>query len=117
MSQQDYSSAYFHSSHVPSQGYQGQPAQQSYAYQSRLAQAQASQPQMAYAQPQMLTLVDPFVVQTLQSVVGSQVVVQTTKDSVRGIVQDVKPDHVVIHVNGTPFFVRIQEIIWIMPTG
>lgn len=58
---------------------------------------------------------DPFVVQTLQSVEGSGVVIQTTRGNVRGTVAEVRPDHVVIETDGTQFFVRIQQIVWIMP--
>ncbi|PYZ93839.1 hypothetical protein CR194_11915 [Salipaludibacillus keqinensis] len=59
---------------------------------------------------------DPFVVQTLQSIQGSKVVVQTTEGSIRGEVADVKPDHVVIQSEGSSFFIRIQQIVWVMPT-
>ncbi|MCE7791485.1 YuzF family protein [Salipaludibacillus sp. CUR1] len=61
-------------------------------------------------------LYDPFVVQTLQSVTGANVVIQTCQGSVRGKVTDVKPDHVVIQQDDSTFFIRIQQIIWIMPT-
>ncbi|GAE35757.1 YuzF family protein [Halalkalibacter akibai] len=66
--------------------------------------------------PQMISTVDPFVVQTLQSLMGKHTVIETTRGSVRGTVCDVKPDHVVIEAHHTSFFVRIQEIVWIMPS-
>ncbi|WP_416151580.1 YuzF family protein [Salipaludibacillus sp. HK11] len=65
---------------------------------------------------QYMTSYDPFVVQTLQSVQGSEVVVQTCQGNVRGKVADVKPDHVAIQVSDSTFFIRIQQIIWVMPT-
>ena len=65
--------------------------------------------------PQMIANVDPFVVQTLQSITGSNVVIETTRGNVRGSISDVKPDHVVIQAHHASFFVRIQEIVWIMP--
>lgn len=65
--------------------------------------------------PQMIANVDPFVVQTLQSITGSNVVIETTRGNVRGSISDVKPDHVVIQAHNAFFFVRIQEIVWIMP--
>ncbi|TWI59245.1 YuzF family protein [Halalkalibacter nanhaiisediminis] len=65
--------------------------------------------------PQMIANVDPFVVQTLQSITGSNVVIETTRGNVRGSISDVKPDHVVIQAHNASFFVRIQEIVWIMP--
>ncbi|ARK30809.1 YuzF family protein [Halalkalibacter krulwichiae] len=70
----------------------------------------------ATARPQMISSVDPFVFQTLQSVMGCHIVIQTTKGIVRGTVTDVKPDHVVISAHHHTFFVRIQEIVWIMPS-
>ncbi len=63
-----------------------------------------------------VSLCDPFVVHTLQSMIGNRVVVQTTKGSVRGKVADVKPDHAVIQTGEASFFIRIQEIVWIMPS-
>lgn len=72
--------------------------------------------QAEHNRPQMISAVDPFVVQTLQSVLGNHVVIETTRGSVRGTVCDVKPDHVVIEAHHTTFFVRIQEIVWIMPS-
>jgi FKBP-type peptidyl-prolyl cis-trans isomerase 2 len=69
-----------------------------------------------YQVPQMISSVDPYVVQTLQSVMGADVVIETTRGNVRGTVADVKPDHVVIDSSTSTFFVRIQQIVWIMPT-
>jgi FKBP-type peptidyl-prolyl cis-trans isomerase 2 len=69
-----------------------------------------------YQVPQMISSVDPYVVQTLQSVMGADVVIETTRGNVRGTVSDVKPDHVVIDSSSSTFFVRIQQIVWIMPT-
>ncbi|MEH7477130.1 DUF2642 domain-containing protein, partial [Bacillus altitudinis] len=34
--------------------------------------------------PQLVSLVDPYVYQTLQKVVGMRLIVQTVKDTVRG---------------------------------
>jgi hypothetical protein len=64
---------------------------------------------------QYQTMVDPFVVQTLQTVVGKVLIVQTTRDTIRGILKDVKPDHVMLMAGDSPFFIRIQQIVSIMP--
>lgn len=64
---------------------------------------------------QYRTMVDPFVVQRLQTVIGKELIVQTTKDTIRGILKDVKPDHVVLMAGDSPFFIRIQQIVSIMP--
>ncbi|WP_100372958.1 YuzF family protein [Bacillus sp. FJAT-45037] len=68
-----------------------------------------------YQVPQMTSPVDPYVVQTLQSITGNSVVIETTRGNVQGTITDVKPDHVVIESNDSSFFVRIQQIVWIMP--
>ena len=65
--------------------------------------------------PELVSLVDPYVYQTLSGIVGSTVVVQTIKDTVRGKLMKVLPDHVVVAVDGSSFFVRIQQIIWVLP--
>lgn len=64
---------------------------------------------------QYYTLVDPFVVQTLKSVIGKMLIVETTKDTIRGQLQDVQPDHIVLTAGDSTFFVRIQQIVTIMP--
>ncbi|WP_160036971.1 DUF2642 domain-containing protein [Paenibacillus sp. An7] len=59
--------------------------------------------------------VDAYVVETLKSVIGKQVLLETTRGGISGCIADVKPDHVVLDVRGRNFFVRICEIVWIMP--
>ncbi|MCM3005294.1 YuzF family protein [Priestia koreensis] len=68
-----------------------------------------------YQTPYMVSVIDAYVYQTLQSVIGKEVVIETTRGSVRGKVKDVKPDHVVVEAKATPFFIRIQQIVWVMP--
>lgn len=64
---------------------------------------------------QYVYTVDPFVVQTLTSIVGSHVVVETVRGSMRGVLVDVKPDHIVLKVHDSSFFIRIANIVWVMP--
>ena len=66
-------------------------------------------------QPQLVSSVDPYVYQTLMSIEGRMITVQTTNGSLQGMLQSVMPDHIVLEVNGTPFFVRIQQIVWVFP--
>ncbi|RXT06376.1 YuzF family protein [Ammoniphilus sp. CFH 90114] len=61
------------------------------------------------------TLVDPYVYQTLKTVVGKMVIVETVRGSIRGTLQKVVPDHIVLQAGDSTFFVRIQQIIWVMP--
>lgn len=59
--------------------------------------------------------VDAYVVETLKSVIGKQVVLETTRGGISGCIADVKPDHVVLDTSHRNFFIRISEIVWIMP--
>jgi len=63
----------------------------------------------------MITIVDPYVFQTLQSVLGKTLVIQTVRDSIRGVLKDVKPDHIVLQAGDSTFFIRTQQIVTIMP--
>lgn len=62
-------------------------------------------------------LMDPYVVQTLQTVVGKLLVVNTGDGTIRGYLTTVQPDHIVLKEpeGQSTFFVRIQKIVWIMP--
>jgi hypothetical protein len=72
--------------------------------------------QMYSQAPEMQSVVDPYLFQSLQNAVGRMVAVQTAAGSVRGLLCDVLPDHVVVQVSETPFFIRTQEIVWVMPS-
>ncbi|MFP6334727.1 DUF2642 domain-containing protein, partial [Bacillus subtilis] len=37
--------------------------------------------------------------------------VQTTHGSVRGVLREVMPDHIVIMMGGTPFYVRTAQVL------
>ncbi|MCD7036219.1 YuzF family protein [Metabacillus sp. GX 13764] len=65
--------------------------------------------------PKMVTLVEPYVYHTLQGAIGKTIIVQTVRDTLRGKLTDVKPDHAVIQIDGSTFFVRLQHIVYIMP--
>ncbi|MEE6185187.1 YuzF family protein [Bacillus pretiosus] len=62
----------------------------------------------------MVITPNPYVYQTLQSVIGKHVVIETVRGNVRGKLKDVKPDHLLIK-DTLPYIVRIQQIVWIMP--
>jgi hypothetical protein len=63
----------------------------------------------------LLSFYDPYVYQTLATIVGKTVTVQTIRGSVRGSLKTVLPDHIVVESNGTPFFIRTHQIIWVFP--
>jgi len=62
----------------------------------------------------MVSTPNPYVYQTLQSVIGKYVVIETVRGNVRGKLKDVKPDHLLIE-DTVAYIVRIQQIVWIMP--
>lgn len=83
-----------------------------YGYNSRTAATMPTNMQMPY----QVSCVDPFVVQTLMSIIGSNAVIKTGGESIYGRIIDVKPDHVVVQAHGeATFFIRIEEIAYIMP--
>ncbi|MBU9713780.1 YuzF family protein [Evansella tamaricis] len=82
--------------------------EQNYAYQNQERHGHGSE-------VEYVSLYDPFVVQSLQNIIGREIVVETSKGSVRGKLADVKPDHVVVQTKESTFFVRIQEVVWVMP--
>ncbi|MFG6117693.1 DUF2642 domain-containing protein [Thalassobacillus sp. B23F22_16] len=61
------------------------------------------------------TLIDPFVVNRLQSIVGATLIVETTKDTIRGDLIEVQPDHIALKAGDSTVFVRIQQIVTVMP--
>lgn len=65
------------------------------------------------SQIEMVSLVDSYLYQRLLSFRNMNVVINTTKNPLQGLLNSVSPDHVVIEVSNTPFYVRIQEIVWI----
>ena len=75
-------------------------------------------PMMGNIMPiQYTTLIDPYVVETLMKIIGKSVVIETVRGNLQGILADVKPDHVVVksYDKDTLFYVRIQQIVHVMP--
>lgn len=56
-----------------------------------------------------------LLVKTLKSVTGKYMVLETTRGRLEGNVVDCKPDYVILQCRDKNFFVRICEIVWIMP--
>ncbi|WP_236560908.1 DUF2642 domain-containing protein [Pontibacillus sp. HMF3514] len=65
--------------------------------------------------PQYTTVIDPFVVVRLQLLRGKNLIVETTKDTIRGELVEIQPDHAVLQIGDSLFFVRIQQIVSFMP--
>jgi hypothetical protein len=64
---------------------------------------------------QVWHLQDPYFYQALQNLAGKTVVVQTIRGSVRGVLDQVMPDFLVVDMAGNPFHIRTQQIIWVVP--
>jgi hypothetical protein len=65
--------------------------------------------------PMQVIVIEPFVYEALRSLIGKRAVLDTTRGSVSGIVVDARLDHVVIQEHDSTFYVRLREIVWIMP--
>ncbi|MCC5910103.1 MAG: YuzF family protein [Clostridiaceae bacterium] len=75
-------------------------------------------PMMYNRQPiSYTTLIDPFVVETLRTIIGRSVVIETVRGSLQGILADVKPDHIVVksYDSDTAFYLRLQQVVYVMP--
>jgi hypothetical protein len=66
-------------------------------------------------QPIQVVVIEPYVYAAVRSLIGKRAVLDTVRGSVSGIVVDAKPDHVVIQERDSTFFVRLCEVVWIMP--
>ncbi|MDL4840197.1 YuzF family protein [Aquibacillus rhizosphaerae] len=60
-------------------------------------------------------VVEPYVYKAASSLIGKFVVVETTRGSISGTLIDAKPDHILLQQRESSFFVRLCEIVWIMP--
>lgn len=45
--------------------------------------------------------------------VGQPIVVQTEKNIQQGKLISVLPDDIVVEVSRTPFFIRMEEVLWV----
>lgn len=75
-------------------------------------------PMMQTRQPiEYNTLTEPYFIEKLEMIIGKSVVVETVRGNLQGILTDVKPDHIVVksYDNDTVFYVRLQQIVEVMP--
>ncbi len=79
--------------------------------------AREPHPYRNYMEAQPSFRVEPFVYQRLKQIEGTRVVVDTVRGSVNGVLVDVKPDHIAVQEapGGSVFFVRLCEVVWVMP--
>ncbi|WP_067840945.1 YuzF family protein [Amphibacillus sediminis] len=65
--------------------------------------------------PSFVSSIDTYVYQSLQGIEQSTIVVQTTMGTVTGLLTTVMPDHIIVESGGSRFFIRIQQIVWVIP--
>ncbi|KOS60963.1 YuzF family protein [Lysinibacillus agricola] len=62
---------------------------------------------------QMGSISNPYLYETLNMMVGQPIVVQTEKNIQQGKLISVLPDDIVVEVSRTPFFIRMEEVLWV----
>lgn len=62
---------------------------------------------------QIGSMSNPYLYETVKMMVGQSVAVQTVKNVQQGILTSVFPDHIVVEVCNVPFFIRMEEIVWV----
>ncbi|ACA41378.1 conserved hypothetical protein [Lysinibacillus sphaericus C3-41] len=45
--------------------------------------------------------------------IGQAIVVQTEKNIQTGILLSILPDHIILEISRTPFFIQLEEIVWV----
>ncbi|ATP41240.1 hypothetical protein CSE16_14910 [Solibacillus sp. R5-41] len=57
-----------------------------------------------------------YLLDALQSYLGKMVAVQQTGNHVQqGILTSICPDYITLDVYGVPFFIRIEQVVWVNP--
>ncbi|TQR19690.1 YuzF family protein [Psychrobacillus vulpis] len=56
---------------------------------------------------------EPYLYQLLQTLSGKRVAVQTSRSTLQGNLKTVAPDYIVVEVSGSPFYIRMKEIVWV----
>lgn len=62
---------------------------------------------------QIGSMSNPYLYETVKMMVGQSVAVQTVKNVQQGMLTSVLPDHIVVEVCHVPFFIRMEEIVWV----
>lgn len=58
---------------------------------------------------------DIFFYECLLTIIGTNIKIQMRTSNLEGTLIGAKPDHIILDHDGKTFFIRIQEIVWIMP--
>ena len=86
-----------------------------YMYRNNMPQQMMGYNQMDHSEPMHVVVMEPHVFKAASSLVEKYVVIETTRGSISGVLIEAKPDHVVVKQRDSLFFIRLCEIIWIMP--
>ncbi|GED62645.1 DUF2642 domain-containing protein [Lysinibacillus sp. FSL M8-0216] len=62
---------------------------------------------------QIGSISNPYLYETLKLMVGQAIVVQTEKNIQQGILLSILPDHIILEISRTPFFIQLEEIVWV----
>ncbi|AJK86996.1 DUF2642 domain-containing protein [Lysinibacillus fusiformis] len=62
---------------------------------------------------QIGSISNPYLYETLKMMVGQAIVVQTEKNIQQGILLSILPDHIILEISRTPFFIQLEEIVWV----
>ena len=66
-------------------------------------------------QPEMITPVEPSWLKRLVTMIGMEVVIETTRKELYGKLLAVEHDHIVLQIKYGITFIRCQQIISVMP--
>ncbi|MCL1695005.1 MULTISPECIES: DUF2642 domain-containing protein [unclassified Lysinibacillus] len=62
---------------------------------------------------QVGSISNPYLYETLNMMIGQEIVVQTEKNIQQGKLISVLPDDIVVEVSRTPLFICMKEIAWV----
>lgn len=66
--------------------------------------------------PQIVSLADPYVYQTIHKLIGSRLIIQTVRRIFRGRLIDATPDHIAIEENCDHVsYIRNRHMVSVMP--
>ncbi|WP_199883946.1 DUF2642 domain-containing protein [Anaerosinus massiliensis] len=67
------------------------------------------------SQPKMFMLVEPYWLKKLNSMIGMELIIETTQKELFGKLLEVEHDHLALQTKYGILFVRSQQVISVMP--
>ncbi|MGE7693012.1 DUF2642 domain-containing protein [Lysinibacillus sp. NPDC094177] len=62
---------------------------------------------------QLGSISNPYLYETLNMMIDQPIVVQTEKSIQQGKLISVLPEDIVVEVSRSPFFIRMEDIVWV----